>query len=62
MKCECGAAPSHTDIGIEVQGVFDGILIWECGSCKKMRSRFDPPDRLHDKALEIIANWEMHNV
>jgi len=62
MKCECGAEPSNTDIGIEVQGVFDGTLIWECGSCHKLRPRFDPPGRWHDRALEIIANWEADNV
>jgi hypothetical protein len=56
--CECGVKPSSRDFGIEVQGVYDGILIWDCWSCRSLRPRFhDPADKWHRMALEIINRW-----
>ncbi len=43
-------------IGIEVQGVYDGILIWQCGRCKKMWPRFTEGKR-HQVALDLIEEW-----
>jgi hypothetical protein len=54
--CVCGVAPSNKDVGIEVQGVYDGILIWQCGTCKRDRPRF-VEGKLHSVALEILAEW-----
>jgi len=51
---------SSTKLGIEVQGVYDGILIWKCEKCNHMWPRFseENSERLHKKALEIIKEWE----
>lgn len=62
MNCVCGAAPSGKDLGIEVQGVWDGILIWECGSCHKLRPRFEEIDKRWRIATEIIQRWERNEV
>lgn len=49
-------------MGIEVQGVYDGVLIWKCQDCEHMWPRFlggDPYwERLHNKAKDIIKEWE----
>lgn len=56
--CACGAPQSDKDIGVEVSGIYDGVLLWECGVCHALRPRFDPPGRLHDRGWEIIRKWE----
>lgn len=40
--------------GIEVRGIYDGVLIWECGVCKHRWPRFNPPGRLYDYAVLMI--------
>ncbi len=48
-------------IGIQVWGVYDGVLIWRCPDCGHNWPRFpNEPywQRLHDKAVSIIAEWE----
>ena len=47
----------HELIGIEVRGVYDGVLIWQCGRCKKMWPRFTEGKR-HQDALDLIEEWE----
>jgi hypothetical protein len=42
-------------IGIEVRGVFDGILYWECPDCHAKWPRFNM-GRLRDQALEYIGS------
>lgn len=46
-------------IGIEITGVYDGVLIWMCPDCGHMWPRFerDPSgrSRLHEAALRRIA-------
>lgn len=46
--------------GIQVRGVYDGILIWQCPFCQYMWPRFSEEfwERLHIKALQIITQWE----
>ena len=46
--------------GIEVRGVYDGILIWKCPDCNHMWPRFGKgtTQMLHTKAMEIIEKWE----
>lgn len=58
MACECGVEPSTRDLGIEVEGVWDGILIWRCGACGRDRPRFDVPSSLNSRAMQIIENWK----
>ena len=57
MSCSCGVEPSARDFGVEVQGVYDGIGLWQCYSCGKYRPRFDPPGRLHNVFKEIAERW-----
>lgn len=40
--------------GIEIRGVYDGVLIWECVLCKHRWPRFRPPGRLYDYAVLMI--------
>jgi ssDNA-binding Zn-finger/Zn-ribbon topoisomerase 1 len=42
---------------IEVRGVYDGGLFWECPSCQHMWPRFPEGTKLHRVALEKITEW-----
>lgn len=46
--------------GIEVRGVYDGVLIWECPYCdhKWPRFSYEQWGNLHEKALNLIAEWK----
>jgi hypothetical protein len=46
-------------LGVEVRGVYDGILLWECGMHHRW-PRFPEGDRLHNRALKIMDEWEAH--
>jgi hypothetical protein len=53
---QCGS----TDLQfIEVRGEYDGILVMGCNNCDHLWPRFSRQEwqRLHDRALEIIANY-----
>lgn len=43
-------------LGIEVRGVYDGILIWQCQACKKMWPRFTEGPR-YLAARDLIEQW-----
>ena len=58
MSCQCGVEPSPRDLALVVRGVYDGPLIYQCGTCGEYRPRFNVPGSLHDRAVEIIANWK----
>lgn len=47
-------------MGIEVQGAYDGVLIWRCRDCEHMWPRFSKEgwESLHNKAVDIIKQWE----
>lgn len=45
-------------IGIEVRGVYDGVLIWQCPDCGHMWPRFPESDWRYAKAAELIAQRE----
>jgi hypothetical protein len=57
---EEGVQYYSTKLGIEVRGVYDGVLIWKCENCFHMWPRFSQEnwERLHNKALDIIKEWE----
>lgn len=38
-------------LGIEIPGVYDGILMWQCPDCGTSWPRFDPPGRRYDEAI-----------
>ena len=51
----CGSVvPNNQLLGIEVPGVYDGVLIWRDEGCGHTWPRFDPPGRLHDTAAKWI--------
>ena len=58
MSVECPNGCDLQDgtllLGYEIQGVYDGILIWQCGVCGHRWPRFADGPR-HDKAVEIIG-------
>lgn len=43
--------------GIEVRGVYDGVLIFQCPECGNMWPRFTEGP-LRDKARQVIARWD----
>ena len=42
----------HTIMGVEVQGVYDGILFWQCTACNTYWKRFEWSD------LSIVEKWK----
>lgn len=60
-RMECPFCHRGQVLCIEVQGVYDGGLIWECGSCRRCWPRF-AEGRLYAKAMEIIGAWEANGV
>lgn len=56
-------AGSHYNriLGIEIRGVYDGVLIWECPDCGFTWPRFDA-GRLYIKAKEIINAWATNDL
>ena len=51
-----GATHFSQMIGIEEQGVYDGVLMWSCPFCNYTWPRFEEGHRLYQKASEIINN------
>jgi hypothetical protein len=48
----CGATGGDV-IGVEIRGVYDGVLFWMCARNHEHRwNRWQPGDRLYDKALQ----------
>lgn len=41
----------HREIGIEIPGVSNGVLFWECPDCGGQWHRFDITSRMHHVAL-----------
>lgn len=58
ITCEvCGVEADWPDVtGIEVRGVYDGVLIWKA-PCGHMWPRFHASDPLHHRAVELINDW-----
>jgi Zn-finger nucleic acid-binding protein len=44
-------------IGVEVLGVYDGVLYWQCPDCDGMWNRW--PNTEYFKRLHDQAEWEM---
>lgn len=45
-------------MGYDIRGVYDGVLIWGCPDCGHLWPRFPESDRLHTRALQVIAEWK----
>lgn len=53
-NCECREA--RDIVMIEVLGVYDGALYWECRSCNARGHRFEAGDWRHEKARKYVEN------
>lgn len=42
-------------IGIQIQGVYDGVLFWECEQCGTRWHRWNEGTRQHAAAAEHVA-------
>lgn len=52
----CGTGvPNDRLVGIEVRGVYDGVLFWRDERCGHQWPRFPAPGRLYDAATRIIG-------
>jgi len=41
-------------IGVQIRGVYDGVLMWQCPHCGQLIQRWDKTSRLHYVAQEYI--------
>ena len=57
MCPNCGEITEQDLTGIQVLGVYDGVLIWNCRKCDAMWPRFEEPDSRYRKAVETIKKW-----
>lgn len=48
-----GKTYSHV-IGVQIDGVYDGVLFWQCPFCGNQWPRFEIGDRLRDEAIRHI--------
>lgn len=53
------AVVTHAVLGIQVQGVYDGVLFWRCQHCGHPMHRFDKTSRLHWEAEQYMAPPEV---
>ncbi len=47
-------------IGMEVRGVYDGVLYWQCPDCGGRWHRWPPGDRLHGRAEQYVNASQAH--
>lgn len=57
MCPRCNNDDQHLIHGVEIRGVYDGVLYWHCVVCGHDWPRFDPPDRRHAAAKDVLARW-----
>jgi len=51
----CPDCRSHNRVGVEVQGVYDGVLFWRCDDCPTDYHRFAPDHPLYRIAVKYMA-------
>lgn len=42
-------------IGVEIQGVYDGVLFWQCPDCEGRWHRFSETHYLYERAVRYIG-------
>jgi hypothetical protein len=58
LSCpRCGGADKEI-IGVEIRGVYDGVLYWECGVCNHAWNRWPVEHALFDLAAIHLARLE----
>lgn len=58
MKNCCPECQSENVVGIEYQGLYDGVVEWLCQRCKHAWPRFDEDDFRTKKLHKMKENWE----
>lgn len=53
MMCEHNP-DSKNSIGVEVRGVYDGVLYWQCDYCGHAWQRWPDGSRQHEQAKKYI--------
>lgn len=51
---KCQYCNGTSIVGVEVRGVYDGVLYWECKGCGGTAHRFPQSDRLYAKAKPFV--------
>ncbi|QWF78741.1 hypothetical protein [Amycolatopsis sp. CA-230715] len=54
----CPSCSSVHFLGVEIFGVYDGVLYWECGGCGHRWHRFPAGHHLHGRAVPYLAEPE----
>jgi Zn ribbon nucleic-acid-binding protein len=57
----CPECYTASMIGVEIQGVYDGVLYWECLYCGHRWHRFPAGHYLHAKAEKYLSKPEPHS-
>jgi hypothetical protein len=42
------------EVGVEIWGVYDGVLYWQCQRCQHRRHRFPEGTRQHRLAMKYV--------
>jgi hypothetical protein len=55
---DCGTVLDNQGLGgVELSGVYDGVLFWCCNGCGRAFERFPPGHQLHSVAAGHISKW-----
>jgi len=55
---KCGNTDGSKLMGIEVRGVYDGVLYWRCLACGQEWNRWPEDSYLHARAEKYLSNPE----
>lgn len=59
QQCRCRIEDADFDrvVGIEITGIYDGVLFWRCYACGRSFQRWPEDHGLHAKAQSFIDAW-----
>lgn len=52
-----GSTHYSRTVGIEVRGVYDGVLFWTCPDCGLAWHRWQPGSHIRDRAEPYVQQW-----
>lgn len=53
----CPNDPAHKFVGVEIRGVYDGVLFWECPIDGIRFQRWPKGSRQYKQTQELWAKW-----
>jgi len=56
LVCPVCRTDNHV-VGVEVRGIYDGVLYWHCDMCGSAWPRFQPPDDRYLQAHVQISGY-----